>query len=141
MGWSEATDGVGDENGVGGFEIVLGYDFFLGEGAGGEEVAAEDAVEQAAVERWGVEMMAFADKNGADGSFGDLSTFVEKEYFVAAVLAGKGERAVVELPFGGFVVKQGVCGIGSLCSNTHAELCGGMLHLYGFITDTEGSLR
>lgn len=115
------------------------YGFFGGEGAGGEEVAAENTVEQAGVERGRQELLALTDKKGADGPFGQLSALVQKEHFIVTALTGEGEVAVEELPFGGFVVEQGVSGIGSVAGNAHAKRGGGRLHRYGLVANTEAS--
>ena len=85
------------------------YGFFGGEGTGSKHVAAEDTVEQAGVERRRQEFATLSNKKGADGPFGQLPALVQKEHFIVPLLAGEGKVAVVELPFCGFVVEQGIC--------------------------------
>jgi len=74
--FAETADGVAEPEGVGGLEVGEGQDALLGFGEGFEEVAAQDAREDAGGQWWGEELpccmkvAGYFDEEIADGPFG-----------------------------------------------------------------------
>ncbi len=105
-------------------EVLEGEDLFFCVGVGFEDVAAVDAGEDSAGERWGEEFAAFAEEDVADCAFGEFVAFVEEDYVVVALGDGFFVEAVVEGAAGGFVVEEEVGGGGGFCGE--ADEAGGL---------------
>jgi hypothetical protein len=121
---AKSADGVAEVDRIGDGEIGDGEGGLSRRGIGGENVAAQDAVENASSERWGKEFALLADEERADSTFGEFVALVEEEEFVEALDTGSREFGVIELAMRGLVAKEDIVGAGAVGGNTNGERSG-----------------
>jgi hypothetical protein len=120
-GGTKAADGVAEIDGVCAAKVFEAQDAFFGAGVGGQDVAALDAGEQAAVDWRGEEAAVFLYEDIVDGAFSYFAALIEEENIVVTGCDCGLEGFSVERAVGGFVEVHGIFGVRALSGDADAE--------------------